>query len=425
MTALKLAFVFVLYVVGLGRICRSKTMGPAFDIIKRVIAYLALFLFFLHLTDGLNIMSRAKKCWWMAAAPLIFSTLLRVSYHAKWDIPLLQKVLIALELITVILWPYAHFRAAAESLGSAGADRRGKDPAGAHFGCHPLAIGVVDQQTRPIDEGKIPLKSSESIVTHLQDGPPTLNAHLPIPIAFVFVILPRLLQAKMESISAKLVWSVLISLMDLLSDLSMPFWILLYISARRFLRDRRQKARRPCSNNSINAPSADESTRIDQLSTHEDQNASRHEYESMKSSQQPLRRQSSLMDRALAYISAAPSRRTINLQAALASLDVLPRYLRALSDQIKVWSLTEVTALLSTHLIVLVASLSAYGESAVGGFLQGVAVLAFLVFVECLFETVLFVVLVRWWNLPMVRGERESGSHWCRCLMSAWVGINW
>ncbi|CEM02662.1 unnamed protein product [Vitrella brassicaformis CCMP3155] len=435
-----LAGIFILYVIAMGFACDSTVVGLTFDIVSRAVMVLTVYLFLLHLTDGCNlpkIISRLKTSWWLVVTPLTLSIMVSVAYHAHWDRRSLRCVF-WLFLVCSLIWPYAHFYTAAKSLGV-----RNKwgyaVKAGTACAAGIVALGVlghfvrstVKATTTDADKTRralifvlamLPIISLISkLARSMKEGPPTLNGYLAILIKMVLVIYPRLLQAEMVRLSAKIFYSVLISLLDLLSDIFLPYWILLFIAARRFLRDRRRKATRPSSNDSKTIAAVEKMRKITSLSSRKDHDTARHENASMTSSR--------ILRAGLSYIAEEPivSHPPTNLQSALASLDVSPRYLRALSEQIRVWAFLEVTVLLFSNLVVLISNQIWGSDSSHVSFLQGTqgpeSVYLTLRPICCSSLHVLFVVLIRWNNLPMVRAEYESSVVWCRCLMCLWTGL--
>jgi len=130
------------------------------------------------------------------------------------------------------------------------------------------------------------------------------------------------------------------------------------------------------------------------------------------------------MTASLSFIGTKPasSSYTVNLQSALAPLEVSPRYLRALADQIHIWSFTEIMALLFTHLMMLITKYMHNGASSIS-VMQDIAGLLLLVSMECAFEVMLLLVLVRQNNLPMLSSAYEKGVLRCSFLVQACIAI--
>jgi len=103
------------------------------------------------------------------------------------------------------------------------------------------------------------------------------------------------------------------------------------------------------------------------------------------------------------------------LQSALASLQVSPRSLRGLGDQIIMWSGAELVAPLFTNLSVLVAqALKGVSWEVLIGESAGLVVL---VLIELVFELCVACLMMRWNNIPILSG-RERGVVRCRILTS-------
>mmetsp|Transcript_20409 Transcript_20409/g.49640 ORF Transcript_20409/g.49640 Transcript_20409/m.49640 type:complete len:263 (-) Transcript_20409:153-941(-) len=170
------------------------------------------------------------------------------------------------------------------------------------------------------------------------------------------------------------------------------------------------------------ATGAADNATSDRPPTYKDNGASRLQ-QSRTTSSHLMRRQSTFMTAALSFISTEPAlARTVNLQSALASLEVSPCYLRTLSDQIRLYSLIEVTGLLYTNLTLLITN-QIMGTASSLAFVQGIGGLLMLVSIECAFEAVLFLVMVRWNNFPLLSSSYKKDVTCCEFLTCLWMGI--
>ncbi|CEL99997.1 unnamed protein product [Vitrella brassicaformis CCMP3155] len=93
------------------------------------------------------------------------------------------------------------------------------------------------------------------------------------------------------------------------------------------------------------------------------------------------------------------------MQSAFASLEISPRYKRALSDQIRLWSMTEMMTLVFTNLMVLVTDQIWHKDASLASFFMGIAGLVVLLVVEGALETVHVLWMVRISNLPLLCSE--------------------
>ncbi|CEL99998.1 unnamed protein product [Vitrella brassicaformis CCMP3155] len=71
------------------------------------------------------------------------------------------------------------------------------------------------------------------------EGPPIWSSLLVVLTAVPYLLTPRLIQGKMVSLSSKLLYSVAIAFFDLITDILLPYGIVLYLGVRRFLKSGR------------------------------------------------------------------------------------------------------------------------------------------------------------------------------------------
>ncbi|CEM08997.1 unnamed protein product, partial [Vitrella brassicaformis CCMP3155] len=158
--------------------------------------------------------------------------------------------------------------------------------------------------------------------------------------------------------------------LDLITDILLLYYILLYVFARKFFMSGHCNRPKPTAQQTAQGGTAQATDRppftdiataavdngiSDRPLRHKDSNASRLQHSGTTRSH--LRRQTTLMTAALSFISTEPALAgTAKVQSALASLEVSPRYLRTLSDQIRLYSLIEVTGLLYTNLMMLITN---------------------------------------------------------------------
>ncbi|CEM25723.1 unnamed protein product [Vitrella brassicaformis CCMP3155] len=259
------------------------------------------------------------------------------------------------------------------------------------------------------------------LVRSLKEGPPTCNSlHITMP-AMVYIFFPRMLQSEAVKFSSKLVHSVFMSLFDLITDISAPYLVLLCVWAKRLAQ--------ACSNKGT--PTGHQLTNIALATTKEEaisgqpmgkDNDAMERQESERNDSHPLRRQSSIMSAALSLSGAQLGCGPIGgLQSALTLLEVSPRYLRSLCDQIHIWSNCELTALLFTNLSVL--TVQGYAGAPWEQLVEGGIGLVLLVAFEQLFEMCVLCVMMRWHNLPMLSSRHEKGVVRRRLLTLLLVAI--
>jgi len=217
--------------------------------------------------------------------------------------------------------------------------------------------------------------------------------------AIAYILFPRMLQAEAPTLSSKLAYSILISIFDMIFDILLPTHIALFLSIQRLLKAR--------FNNTLFKNNNPIAAKKEPAKSHEGLQR---------------QQQKSYSFAALAYIRTHPrlGKNVVSLQAALALLEITPRYLRSLCEQISLWSLAEMTSLLYINLAILIAS-AVHGASplTLGHQITG---LALIIAMECACEGMVLVAMVRWANLPMMSSWREKGVVRCRlltCLLAA------
>ncbi|CEL91862.1 unnamed protein product [Vitrella brassicaformis CCMP3155] len=198
-----------------------------------------------------------------------------------------------------------------------------------------------------------------------------------------YVLFPRMLQAEAINLTDKLLYSLLISIFDLVADILAPYSILLYLRTERFLKGwsctrKRLLTAHDVTDTSVTVAAASEEAIAGPSAAEKDAASS------------PMSHQShSLLSAALSFISTEPRgmKTSQGLQLALARLEVTPR--RSLAEQVHIWSLTEMVAMLYTNVGVLGASVRRKGISPLH-FLEGLATIFVLILIECTFEALVF-----------------------------------
>ncbi|CEM39665.1 unnamed protein product [Vitrella brassicaformis CCMP3155] len=155
------------------------------------------------------------------------------------------------------------------------------------------------------------------LVRSLKKGPPTCNSLLIALPAIVYVLFPRMLQAEAVTLNSKLFYSVLISMFDLIMDISSPYSILLHLSAKRLVKARCKRQAPTAYSLTDIAVTATKAEAVSGSAMGKDNDATKTQHSKRKNSHL-LRRQSSTMSTALSL--AAP---VGGLQSALASLKCL------------------------------------------------------------------------------------------------------
>jgi len=232
--ALALTAVIISYAPALWHTCQSSVFGPAFDIIRRTVRVFLFVMVLLQTTDGHHlqkIISRLKKSWLILAVPLVLNIVIAVAYWRHWNCQWRTHLIGPLLWCCLLLCPYLYFRHAGGSLGIK-RKRLYAIKLGAACTLGVLLDAVSFQLFFPraattyTDGSKSQLAlvfvaigwSISSLVNKLirsiREGPPTFNVQPTAIMAIPNVIAPRLLQSKMATFSTKLLYSILISLLD-------------------------------------------------------------------------------------------------------------------------------------------------------------------------------------------------------------------
>ncbi|CEL93856.1 unnamed protein product [Vitrella brassicaformis CCMP3155] len=210
------------------------------------------------------------------------------------------------------------------------------------------------------------------VVRSIKEGLPTCNPLLMTLPAIAYILFPRMLQAEAPTLSSKLAYSILISIFDMIFDILLPTHIALFLSIQRLLKAR--------FNNTLFKNNNPIAAKKEPAKSHEGLQR---------------QQQKSYSFAALAYIRTHPrlGKNVVSLQAALALLEITPRYLRSLCEQISLWSLAEMTSLLYINLAILIAS-AVHGASplTLGHQITG---LALIIAMECACEGMVLVAMVR------------------------------
>ncbi|CEM25748.1 unnamed protein product [Vitrella brassicaformis CCMP3155] len=417
------------------RPCESTgILGIAFDVVRRILVAFLIILVVVHVTDGCSgrrIVSRLWRSRFIFGIPMIVSILISVANHARWDVMWRRNVIAIMWWCCLVVAPYAYFRSFAGATGMKNKQDYALKLAsvsclgflqGQIYLQYVLPVGVAlhddNQRTQLALISLIvgwPLVSlANKLLRSIRDGPPTYGAPPISVIASAYLVIPRVLQARMISFGSKVMNSILIVSYDLITDLFLPHGILLYVGAKRFfLSGRCTKAPdESCDNMKVDV--------TDTIDNRETGSAF-------------LQRQGTVMTTVSSSISsigekirrsASTFRDVVSVTSAFASLELTPRYIRQLTEQMHMYSLMESTVLVATNLAVMVGHQVLPPGPSLSIFLKELGALIILVLLEAAAEAFLFVVMIRWHNLPLTRSEEERGVLWNRTLVCLWANLS-
>ncbi|CEL94411.1 unnamed protein product [Vitrella brassicaformis CCMP3155] len=252
-----------------------------------------------------------------------------------------------------------------------------------------------------------------ALVRSLRDGP-ALQTGLAISYpAVAFVLYPRIVQAEMQHPSSQVLTSLIFASFDLLTDMAIPYLMLVSGAAKRALVrclsswKARRKVRHQHSNDTSHTIAAEDTA----------ENAE----ETITDKQLPAKLLSRLSTTVLSFYtgsrtgaSALFSRQSLrslssflDVPTRVVQFKLHPIFLRRLSDQMHAYGLAELTVLILTNASFI--TLDQVVSPSLPQLLERVAGLLIMVLIEVVFEGVLFVWLVRSANLPLLRSMAEPG----------------
>ncbi|CEL95493.1 unnamed protein product [Vitrella brassicaformis CCMP3155] len=240
------------------------------------------------------------------------------------------------------------------------------------------------------------------IIRFLREGPPVWSSLVVAWTAVPYLLTPRLIQAEMVSLSSKLLSSVAIAFFDLITDILLPYGALLCLGVRRFLKSGR------CTRDAAVFGETRQDT-VTSNRQHGKAASGKRSGNGFLTCQSTAITTTVLSMRETFSRSASSLAPAASMQSAFASLEVSPRYMRALSSQIRLWSTTEMMLLVFTNLMVLVTNQIWDKDASLASFFTGIAGLIVLLVVEGAFETLHVLWMVRINNLPLLRSEDEPG----------------
>jgi len=232
--ALGIAALLVLYTLALWQFaCRSLfDLGPAFDVIRRIVACLMVILFYLHITEGVDLhmmLSRLKECRLIFAVLMMLSILIAVAHQAHGKGTWRRRIITPMWWSCMIICPYLYFRQVAGSqvAGSIGIKHKqeyalkGTIVFALSFTSttlletifFPLAAAAhTDKRQLHIAVSFVlmflPVVSLvNKLIRSIKEGPPTLNSHMIVGPAVIYVVAPKCLQADMVGLDSKLIYS--------------------------------------------------------------------------------------------------------------------------------------------------------------------------------------------------------------------------
>ncbi|CEM23143.1 unnamed protein product [Vitrella brassicaformis CCMP3155] len=250
--------------------------------------------------------------------------------------------------------------------------------------------------------------ATNKLLRSIREGPPTYGAPLISLAVLPYLIVSRLLQAKMVNFSSKVINSIFIVAYDLVTDLFLPYGFKRFV-----LYGRCTKAPDEAGDN-VRTDMTDTINRQSEtgLSSFRRQSTVTTVSSSIGSINEKIRR------------SASTFRDVVSVTSAFASLELTPRYIRQLTEQMHMYSLMESTVLVAANFLVMVGRQVLPAGPSLSIFLNDLGALMVLVLIEAAAEAFLFVVMIRWHNLPLTRSEGERGVLWNRTLVCLWANIH-
>ncbi|CEM01044.1 unnamed protein product [Vitrella brassicaformis CCMP3155] len=263
----------------------------------------------------------------------------------------------------------------------------------------------------------------------INHGPPTRTAPLIFPSAVLYLSVPRLIQARMESVEAKVVNSLLFATFDFLTDLFLPYGDIIKTTLWRHIKDKCISA----ANTSVMTLKRKDSGQVSPSRAGSTSNIDKTRSPSIlsrsvtscakESAAARGGRQKSTLQRALSSMSTMTTytRRVFDLRLAYVCRDTTPRYLRALSDGLHGFNLSELSILVFFNVLML--TLEQILQPGYASLCERLATLAVLIVIEAILEWLLFIYAVRVANLPLLRMESEPGVRVLRVVTLLCSGI--
>ncbi|CEM02772.1 unnamed protein product [Vitrella brassicaformis CCMP3155] len=229
-----------------------------------------------------------------------------------------------------------------------------------------------------------------AIVRSLKDGPALQTSPAITFVAFGFALFARIVQAEMEYISSQLLWSLVFASFDFVTDLAMPYFVLIGGAARRSLV---RFLCRPVRDRHFDTVTAE-----DTQETRDKQTPvmllSRHSTTMMS-----FKSAGRCSMRSLSTFLDVPTR--------VVQFGYHPIFLQRLSDQMHAYSLIELTVLIFSNLLKITVGQILFPF--VRHLLERPVGLGIMVLIEVFFEGALYICLVRSANLPLIKSITEPG----------------
>ncbi|CEM31404.1 unnamed protein product [Vitrella brassicaformis CCMP3155] len=228
------------------------------------------------------------------------------------------------------------------------------------------------------------------IVRSLKDGPALQRSPAITFVAFGFALFPRFVQAEMEFIAYQVLSSLIFASFDFVTDLAMPYFVLIGEAARRSLV---RFLCRPVRDRHFDTVTAENT-------------------QETRDKQTPVM----LLSRLSATMMSFKSAGRYSMRSLSTFLDVPtqavqfgyhPIFLRRLSDQMHAYSLIELTVLIFSNLFNI--TLRQILFPSVRHLLERLVGLGIMVLIEVFFEGALYIFLVRSANLPLIKSTTEPG----------------
>ncbi|CEM07843.1 unnamed protein product [Vitrella brassicaformis CCMP3155] len=228
------------------------------------------------------------------------------------------------------------------------------------------------------------------IVRSLKDGPALQTSPAITFVAFGFALFARVVQAEMEHISSQLLWSLIFASFDFVTDLAMPYFVLIGGPLRRSLV---RFLCRPIRDRDFDTVTAEDT-------------------QETCDKQAPVMLLSRLSMTMMSFKSAGRySMRSLStfldVPTQVVQFGYHPIFLRRLSDQVHAYSLIELTVLIFTNLFNITVGQILFPS--VRHLLERLGGLGIMVLMEVLFEGALYICLVRSANLPLIKSITEPG----------------
>ncbi|CEM30062.1 unnamed protein product [Vitrella brassicaformis CCMP3155] len=221
-----------------------------------------------------------------------------------------------------------------------------------------------------------------------EQGNPTRSMAIVAWPTIIYLAIPRVVQARMDAFGHRLLTSLFLALIDLIGDICIPYSILLYLAVKRAVQ------------HSVCGRPPETETRRDAPAMAEEESSSPNHI---------VRKRTTLASLMIIVESSKSFSRSasLNLQTALVKRVVSPRYLHSLCMTILIYSFCETVLFLFTNLMVITIRQIVYPS--IVSLLEDLSLLVCLIAVESFLEAILYIIFIRWNNLPICRCQSGPG----------------